>query len=99
MVRKRSFLQALEGIRVSCFCPCSKCREVKIRWKTKECVFLGYTHDDFGYKLWDLAKKSVFRSRVVIFFEDQNVEELHKESWSDDLVEEEDDIDPVVPLQ
>ena len=31
----------------------------------------------------------------MIFFEDQNVEELHKESWSDDLVEEEDDIDPV----
>ena len=42
----------------------------KLDAKTKECVFLGYSHDDFGYRLWDPAKKRVFGSRDVIFFED-----------------------------
>ena len=69
----------------------------KLDDKTKECVFLGYSHDDFGYRLWDPAKKRVFRSRDVIFFEDQNVEDLQKKSRSDDSVEEGEDVDPVVP--
>ena len=48
----------------------------KLDEKTKECVFLGYTHDDFGYRLWDLVKKRIFQIRDVIFFEDQNVKDL-----------------------
>ena len=50
----------------------------KLDGKTKECVFLGYSHDDFGYRLWDPVKKRVFQSRDVIFFEDQNVGDLQK---------------------
>ena len=69
----------------------------KFDGKTKECVFLGYSHDDFGYKLWDPMKKRVFRSRDVIFFEDHNVGDLQKESRSDDSGEEGEDVDPVVP--
>ena len=33
----------------------------------------------------------------MIFFEDQNVEDLEKESRSDDSVVEEEDVDPVIP--
>lgn len=25
--------------------------------KTKLCIFLGYDHEDFGYRLWDLVDK------------------------------------------
>ena len=50
--------------------------------------FFGYSHDDFGYRLWDPVKKRVFRSRDVIFFEDQNVGDLQKERRSDDSVEQ-----------
>ena len=32
----------------------------KLDGKTKECVFLGYTHDDFGYMLWEPMKKRIF---------------------------------------
>ena len=69
----------------------------KLDVKTKECVFLGYSHDDFGYRLWDPVKKRVFRSRDVIFFEDRNLGDIQKESWSDDSIEEGEDVDPVVP--
>ena len=32
----------------------------KLDGKTKECVFLGYAHDDFGYRIWDPRKKRIF---------------------------------------
>ena len=69
----------------------------KLDGKTKECIFLDYSHDSFGYRLWDPLKKRVFRSRDVIFYEDQNVRDLQKESRSDDSIEEGEDIDLVVP--
>ena len=34
-----------------------------------KCIFLGYVDDDFGYRLWDIIKNKVIRSRDVIFNE------------------------------
>ena len=48
----------------------------KLDSKTKQCIFLGYSNEEFGYKLWDLTAKKIIRSRDVVFFEDQTIEDL-----------------------
>ena len=37
----------------------------KLDPKAKECIFLGYGHEEFGYKLYDPVDKKVVRSRDV----------------------------------
>jgi hypothetical protein len=41
----------------------------KLDSKTKECIFLGYGNDKFGYRLWDPIEKKLMRSRDMVFFE------------------------------
>ena len=43
----------------------------KLDDKTKPCIFLGYAHEEFGYRLWDPVSRKVIRSRDVVFLEDQ----------------------------
>ena len=43
--------------------------------KTKQCIFLGYSNEKFGYMLWDPTTKKIIRSRDVLF-EDQTIEYL-----------------------
>ena len=50
----------------------------KLDGKSKECIFLGYAHEEFGYRLWGPIDKKVIRSRDVIFFEDQTIEDIKK---------------------
>ena len=50
----------------------------KIDDKTKQCVFLGYGHEEFGDSLWDPIDKKVIRSKDMIFFEHQTIEDLEK---------------------
>ena len=50
----------------------------KLDDKTKQCIFLGYGHEEFGYRLWDPVDKKVIRSRDVIFFEDQTIKDFDK---------------------
>ena len=50
----------------------------KLDGKSKECIFLGYPHEEFGYRLWDPINKKIIRSRDVIFFEDQTIEDINK---------------------
>ena len=50
----------------------------KIDSKSKECIFLGYGNEEYGYRLWDPVKKKIVRSRDVVFFEDQNIEDTQK---------------------
>ena len=47
----------------------------KLDSKTKPCIFLGYSEDEFGYRLWDLKDKKVVRSRDVVFMEDKTIED------------------------
>ncbi|PKI76595.1 hypothetical protein CRG98_002904 [Punica granatum] len=50
----------------------------KLDAKAKQCIFLGYTHEEFGYRFWDPDSKKIIRSRNVVFFEDQTIENLQK---------------------
>lgn len=50
----------------------------KLDVKTRQCVFLGYGLDDFGYRLYDPVAKKIVRSRDVVFFEDQIVNDFEK---------------------
>jgi hypothetical protein len=37
--------------------------------KSKKCTFIGYSANDFGYRLWDYENNRIIRSRYVIFNE------------------------------
>ncbi|GAA0160962.1 hypothetical protein LIER_17392 [Lithospermum erythrorhizon] len=51
----------------------------KLDNKSKQCVFLSYGDDKFGYKLYDPIAKKVIRSRDVIFFEEQTIKDFNKD--------------------
>ena len=40
---------------------------------------MGYSEDEFGYRLWDLVDKKVVRSRDVVFLEDKTIEDWKKQ--------------------
>ena len=40
----------------------------------KPYIFLGYSEDRFGYRLWDLLDKVVW-SRDIVFMEDKRIED------------------------
>ena len=44
-----------------------------------KCIFLGYVNGEFGYRLWDLVKHKVIRSKDAIF----NVLEMFKKLTGD----------------
>ena len=39
----------------------------------RPCIFLGYDDDEFGYRVWDLVDKKVFRSQDIVFMEDKTI--------------------------
>ena len=42
----------------------------KLDEKTRQCIFVGYGHnDEFGYRLYDPVQKKLVRSRDVVFME------------------------------
>lgn len=76
----------------------------KLDVKTRQCVFIGYGQDEFGYRFYDPVQKKLVRSRDVVFIEDQTIQDIEKidktvPQYSDDLI----DLDPVplthVPTQ
>lgn len=53
--------------------------ENKLRWLSKQCLLVGYGHEEFGYRLLDPTTKKVIRSRDMIFLdEDQTVKDCDK---------------------
>ena len=50
----------------------------KLDAKTRQCIFLGYGQDEFGYKLFDPEAMKVVKSRDVVFFETQTIEDTDK---------------------
>ena len=42
----------------------------KLDVKAKPCIFLGYGHEEFGYRKWDPMSRKIVRSRDVVFLED-----------------------------
>ena len=54
----------------------------KLDDKAKECIFLGYGHDEFGYRLWDPVPRKFIRSKHVVFLEDQIVSDAENSDES-----------------
>ena len=50
----------------------------KLDVKTKYCIFLGYSQDEFGYRLYDPVSKKIVRRRDVIYVEDQILKDIGK---------------------
>ena len=38
----------------------------KLDVKTKQCIFIGYSQDEFGYRFYDPIDKKLIRSRDVV---------------------------------
>ena len=67
----------------------------KLDGKSKECIFLGYAREEFGYRLWDPVDKKIIRSRDVIFFEDQTIEDIKKKVETKQIEEYPVNLEPV----
>ena len=50
----------------------------KLDDKAKECIFLDYRHEEFGYRLWDPVAGKLIKNRNVVFLEDQIVSDEEK---------------------
>ena len=53
----------------------AKDQRSKLDNKSKPCIFMGYSEDEFGYILWDLIDKKVVRSRDIVFMENKTIED------------------------
>ena len=64
--------------------------------KTRQCIFIGYGQDEFDYRFYDPVEKKLVRSRDVVFFQDQTIEDFDKADKADFQSSESlDDVDPV----
>ncbi|RDX71970.1 hypothetical protein CR513_48611, partial [Mucuna pruriens] len=50
----------------------------KLDMKTRQYIFIGYGHDEYGYRMYDPVKKKLVRSRDVQFMEDQTIKDIDK---------------------
>ena len=50
----------------------------KLDVKTRQCVFIGYGQDQFGYRFYDPVQKKLLRSRDAVFIEDETIEDIEK---------------------
>jgi len=50
----------------------------KLEVKTRQCIFIGYGMDEFGYKFYGPVGKKVIQSRDVVFIEDQTLKDVDK---------------------
>ena len=50
----------------------------KLDAKTRQCIFIGYDLDEFGFKLYDSIEKELARSRDIIFMDNQTIEDIDK---------------------
>ncbi|KAL5842405.1 hypothetical protein ACOSQ3_013008 [Xanthoceras sorbifolium] len=51
----------------------------KLDAKTRQCIFVGYGQDQFGYRFYDPVHKKLVRSRDAVFVEDQTIEDIDKD--------------------
>ncbi|KAI4334908.1 hypothetical protein L6164_013610 [Bauhinia variegata] len=71
----------------------------KLDGKSKQCIFLGYGNEEFGYRLWDPVSKKIVRSRYVIFFEDQTIEDIEKEDKPKPIARNDSVYEPELPTR
>ena len=65
----------------------------KLDMKTRQCIFVGYGQDEFGYRFYNPVTKKLVRSRDVVFMENQIIQDIEKSE-----VSESDDSDGLVDL-
>jgi len=66
--------------------------------KTKECIYLGSSRDEFGYRLWDPANRKIIRSRDNVFSEDQTLEDAKQEQPKLKVIRSSNlDLSPITP--
>ena len=58
------------------FFTCAEDERSKLDAKTRQCIFIGYGLDEFGYGLYDPIEKKL--SRDIIFMENQTIEDIDK---------------------
>ncbi|BBH02602.1 hypothetical protein Prudu_013228 [Prunus dulcis] len=45
---------------------------------SKECIFVGYGNEEFGYSLWDPVARKIIISRDVVFVKGQNTKDIQR---------------------
>ena len=60
------------------FVDVSKDRRSKLDARTRQCNFIGYDLDEFGYRLYNRIEKKLVRSPDIIFMENQTIEDIDK---------------------
>jgi len=50
----------------------------KLDAKSKQCIFIGYDENEFGYRFYDPVKKKLVRSRDVKFMKNRTIEDIDK---------------------
>jgi len=50
----------------------------KLDAKIRECIFIGYGHDEFYYRFYDPVENKLVITHYVIFVEDQTIEDINK---------------------
>ncbi|KAK3005481.1 hypothetical protein RJ639_017255 [Escallonia herrerae] len=69
LVRKQNVSYSyLKVFGYKAFAHVPKEQRLKLDDKAIPCIFIGYGDDEFGYKLWDLERKKIIRSRDMVFY-------------------------------
>ena len=72
-IGKDIFYQHLRVFGCLAYMHVAKDRRSKLDSKLKP--FMGYSEDEFGYRLWDILDKKVVRSRDIVFMEDKTIKD------------------------
>lgn len=68
---KPPFCDTIKSFGCLCYASTLAHNRGKFEPRTNSCVFLGYAHNQKGYKLLELSGKKMFVSRDVVFYEDK----------------------------
>nr|KYP31853.1 Retrovirus-related Pol polyprotein from transposon TNT 1-94 [Cajanus cajan] len=75
---KKAYYGHLKVFGCRAFVHIPKDERTKLDAKVKECIYLRSPKDELGFRLWDPVNKKIVRSRDVIFFEDQTIQDIKK---------------------
>ncbi|RDX79229.1 hypothetical protein CR513_40379, partial [Mucuna pruriens] len=62
---KMSSMIICESLIVRLLCMFQRMKRSKLDMKTRQCIFIGYGHDEYGYRMYDPVEKKLVRSRDV----------------------------------
>ena len=76
-----------------------KDERTKLDVKSRQCIFLGYGQDEFGYRLYDPVSKKLVRSLDVVFVEDESLKDIEKTQVVPQYIDDLFDLDPTPTQQ